>query len=121
MAKGHKTGGRAKGTPNKKTQDLQAMAEKLGCNPFEILLRFAMRDWKGLKFETETKLKIALNGMPVEVPHITPEMQLDAAEKASQFLYPKRKAIDLSTDEGESPISVTVVMPANGREVKNRN
>ena len=33
MALGHKTGGRAPGTPNKRTQEAAQILDELGCNP----------------------------------------------------------------------------------------
>lgn len=36
-----KTGGRQKGTPNKRTQEIQEKLEKLGCDPIEGLARIA--------------------------------------------------------------------------------
>ena len=41
MAIGAKTGGRIKGTPNKRTTDIQAMLENIGCNPIMGLATIA--------------------------------------------------------------------------------
>ncbi|ULQ46953.1 hypothetical protein JN531_001395 [Flagellatimonas centrodinii] len=43
MAKGYKTGGRKKGTPNNKTRDMQRKAEELGITPLEVMLE-AMKE-----------------------------------------------------------------------------
>jgi hypothetical protein len=43
MAKGKKTGGRQKGTINKKSQDLQAKLAHLKCDPVAILAHIATR------------------------------------------------------------------------------
>lgn len=73
--KGHpKYGGRAKGTPNKSTQNLLDICEQEGIEPFRAMLR-AFKDIED------------------------PVRQVDALEKICQYLYPKRKAIELSTDE----------------------
>ena len=35
MARGQKIGGHVAGTPNRKTQEMSALLESLGCNPIE--------------------------------------------------------------------------------------
>ena len=81
-----KTGGRKAGTPNRKTQELSELAKSLGVNPFEIMLLFSKGDHKklGLKFP------------------IAPEVMLQAARSASEYLFPKRKPVDKSGDAGET-------------------
>lgn len=91
---GKKTGGRKKGQPNKNTQELMDLADKLDVNPFEILLRFAKGDFEGLNLPKYVT-KPAGMGKTFEELSILPDMRLDAAYKAAQFLYPKRKAIEV--------------------------
>jgi hypothetical protein len=91
-----KFGGRAKGTPNKTSLPLKELAEKLNCNPFEILLRFAMGDAKGLGYAIDTVGQTTPKGEIIEKPLISPEMRIKAASEAAQYLYPKRKAIEHS-------------------------
>lgn len=91
-----KYGGRAKGTPNRTALPLQQLAEKLGCNPFEILCRFAIGDAKGLGYSSDIILKHNQKGDTVEQPLIAPELRVKAASEAAQYLYPKRKAIEHS-------------------------
>ena len=43
MAIGRKTGGREKGTPNKRTQDVLEKLEQLGCDPIEGMARIAQQ------------------------------------------------------------------------------
>lgn len=104
-----KTGGRKKGSPNKRTRELIERADAIGVDPFEILLRFAKGDWKGLGYESETMTKIAAGGVKVEIERIDPELRMKAAAEAAQYLYPKRKAIELKSDQ-ESPIEVYLRM-----------
>lgn len=93
--------GRQKGTPNKRTRNAQEIADRLGCDPFEILLQFAMNDPKALGYKTKGKpVKDQLTGRVFFVPWITPELRERAAESASEYLYPKRKALELRDDEG---------------------
>lgn len=92
--------GRPKGSPNKKTEELQDLADRLGCNPFEVLLKFAMNDWKGLGYDTETRELMGPRG-PVEIMHVSPETRMKAAAEAAQYLFPKRKAIEHTGKDGD--------------------
>ena len=74
MAKGQKTGGITAGTPNRKTQEISALLESLGCNPIEGIARIA----------TNEKHSLELRGRMF-------------AELA-QYVYPERKAMELATD-----------------------
>lgn len=82
-----KTGGRKKGTPNKQAEELRDIADRLGVNPFEVLLLFAKGDWKALGYK---KRKYAPD------PEIHPSIRARAAAEANQYLHPKRKAIEHS-------------------------
>lgn len=91
--KGVKTGGRKKGTPNKRSLEIEAICEKLDCNPFEILLLFAKGDAKALGYMGATP------GAPA--PTIAQDIRAKAAAEASKYLYSQKKAVELSTgDEG---------------------
>jgi hypothetical protein len=71
MPTGYKTGGRKKGTPNKRTE---LFLDCLGdYNPLEALLRLV----KDTKTPIDTKVKINLDLLP--------------------YMYPKRKQVDLQT------------------------
>jgi hypothetical protein len=91
-----KFGGRAKGTPNKTSLPLHEKAKELGCDPFEILCRFALGDWEGLGYKSEFIFTPTQKGEVVEKPLIPPELRSKAAAEAAQYLYPKRKAIEHS-------------------------
>lgn len=86
--------GRVAGTPNKNTIDLQRISEELGIHPFKILLHFAAGDWKSLGYETETYLEHGKE-YSNEVLYIKPETRLKAAAHAADYLYPKRKSIEI--------------------------
>lgn len=105
-----KTGGRAVGSVNKKTAEAQDIAEKLGVNPFEILLRFAKNDWKGLGYKSPTVTKYASNGIPYQEDVISPELRHSSAGKAAEYLYPKRKAIEQTFSDSEiTSITRTII------------
>lgn len=97
---GPKTGGRVKGTPNKRTLatriDAHGVAETLNCNPFEVILYFVQGNWRALGYEAPTKTLYTADGNPYEVDVITPEMRLSAAKEATQYLIPKKKALEIS-------------------------
>lgn len=76
-AKGHrKWGGRAKGTPNKSTDQLFDICKKHKCDPFEGMVIIAM--------ETHD-----------------PGKRFDRFSKIAEYLYPKRKAIEHSGEIGQ--------------------
>ena len=104
-----------KGIPNRKTQDLFETAAELDVDPFAVLCMFAKRDWQGLGYDKPTFTKVFADGGTMEVEVITPELQLSAAEKASSYLYPKRKAIDLKT-HGGGLLDDLMSMPAEDRK-----
>lgn len=101
--KGHpKYGGRKKGTPNKTTLPLEEKARELGVDPFEILLRFAAGDWEGLGYDAEIYHQEKPDGSVRMGYVITPNMRLTAAGEACQYIYPKRKAVELKGNDDDS-------------------
>lgn len=85
MAKGHKTGGRTVGTPNRKTQEISALLESLSCNPIEGMARIATNE-----------------------AH-SPELRGRMFAELAQYVYPKRKAVELAWDPVTPPQSKLVV------------
>jgi hypothetical protein len=80
MTIGRKTGGRTNGTPNRKTQALQAKVEAAGrVSPLDFVL--------GVMWD----------------PDAPPSMRFDAAKVALPFLHPKLAAIEHS-GPGRGPI-----------------
>jgi hypothetical protein len=87
-----KTGGRTKGVPNKRNQNLIDLAADLDINPIEILLKFAAGDFRGLGYASgQTTSEGGTDWV------ISPEMRLQAAAKVAPYLYPKRKAVEINT------------------------
>ena len=66
MASGRKTGGRAKGTPNKKTEELAQRLADIGCDPVEGMATIAMDEAN------------------------PPELRGRMYAELAQYLYPKR-------------------------------
>lgn len=97
MARGQKTGGRKKGTSNKRSQYAIELAKKLGVEPLEILLMYAAGDWQGLGFDSQKKAKIDNTD------------RISAAKDACKYLYPALRSVELKGDENGGPISVQFV------------
>lgn len=108
MAKGTKTGGRQKGTPNKNKVPAQELAEKLGVDPLAILLMVAKGDWKGLGYSKPTETKYSQFGQPFEVELIPLKMRIFAASDAVQYIVPKRKALEVSNDPESDGFKVII-------------
>jgi hypothetical protein len=97
--KGHpKWGGRKKGSANQDTQAIEERAQELGVSPFEVLLLFAKGDWQNLGYAAKCTTKWTGSGIEYEEDVITPQMRLLAAKEACQYLYPKRKAIEIGQE-----------------------
>lgn len=92
--------GRPPGSRNKRTLDAKGLAERLGVDPLEVLLRFANADWKGLGYDSPTHTKVTLTGVEVEVLCIDPDNRRKAAADAAPYIYPKLKNIEHSGPGG---------------------
>lgn len=98
--KGHKkAGGRKKGTPNKRTQSVIDKVSALGCDPIVFLCHVMKGDWEKLGYQSQTVLKSAGMGQTFEEDVIQLGDRKDAAKELAHYIYPKRKAIEISTDE----------------------
>jgi hypothetical protein len=86
-----KTGGRKLGTPNKNSQALSERLESLGCDPIEGLARIALD------------------------PATKPELKVRCFAELAQYVYPKRKAVDLALNEWDESRSPKVVIEYIGR------
>ena len=80
MASGRKTGGRIKGTPNKRTSELVERLEALGCDPIEGMARIALDSSN------------------------SPELRGRMFAELAGYLYPKRRAVEVKSDDGPSVI-----------------
>ncbi len=78
MAKGIKTGGRKKGTPNKATRSIEEKLAALGCDPIEGMARIAMH------------------------PRTRPDLKIKALAEIAQYVLPKRKAVEHSGPDGSA-------------------
>ena len=72
-----KSGGRTKGTPNKRTLDIQHRLEELGCDPIEGMATIAMNDSHA------------------------PELRGRMYAELAQYVAPKRKAVEVVAEVNE--------------------
>lgn len=79
-----KTGGRKKGTPNKRTQVLHEVLDELGFDVIEKLNKL--------------------------LPQLKPDKQAGVLLDLLTYLYPKRKAIEISGENG-APIQIQTLTP----------
>ncbi len=78
-----KTGGRAKGTPNRRTQNIVEKLEALGRDPIAGLAHIAMNKKKKL-------------GVRKDVPV---ELRAQTYKELAQYVAPKRRAAEVETQE----------------------
>lgn len=90
--------GRKRGQPNKASLPLLEKARELGIDPFEILLKFAAEDWKGLGYPARTKISYTSAGIEFEEFIIKPELRGKCAAEACQYIHAKRKSIETTVD-----------------------
>lgn len=76
-------GGRQKGVKNASTTKVEATAERLKCDPFEILCLIAKGDYEALGYMAD----------PISLSD-----RKDAAKEACKYLYSQRRAIEATGD-----------------------
>ena len=86
---GERRGGRQKGTPNKKTLDVANCLQALGCDPIKGMALIAMDEGN------------------------TPELRGKMFSELAQYIAPKRKAVEHSTDP-DAPMQLEVAWAASG-------
>lgn len=95
---GSKSGGRPKGARNKDTLEADALAKKLGIDPFEVLLRMAAGQWEELGYKAEKRI-VGMNEYGEWDDYTIPvAVRAKAAERATEFLRPKLKSVDITAD-----------------------
>lgn len=105
-----KSGGRKIGTPNKRTEELENIAQRIGVNPFEVLCLISAGNWKGLGYKEKTKNKWLPSGIEVEEDVISLESRLQAAKEACKYLFPQRKAVDLTAQGPAGTAGIKIVI-----------
>ncbi len=95
MATGRKTGGRRKGTGNKRKgsfrEELRAYCATLGVDPHHFMA--------DLIADTATvHIGVTADGTPIVAPAVGMTLKLQAARELAQYLEPKLKAVEHSGD-----------------------
>ena len=95
MAKGKKTGGRAKGVPNRKTAMLQALADARGQGNLTAL-EFLQSVYRDVELDLSTRLTAAAKAVNYESPALA-ATRLDASEgltRVAQMLNAAAQGFD---------------------------
>lgn len=87
------------GAFSKIRQDALAKANELKIDPFEILLLFCANKYQELGYENRTKTIYTGEDLSYEVDVIPPELRVQAAKEAVQYILAKRKAIEFDVKE----------------------
>lgn len=82
---GEGRGGRQKGTPNKRTQDVAQLLAQMGCDPIEGMARIAMNE------------------------KLSPELRGRMYAELARYVYPKLKAIG-HTGPGGGPMEIVEIL-----------
>lgn len=102
--------GRPKGTPNKRTTLAAQKAEDLGIDPLEVLLLLAGNRYAQLNPHLDAKQLKNKEGLPKSVPL---EIRRAAATDAAKFIYPTRKAVEVTGEDG-GPIEAFLALGEDG-------
>lgn len=98
-----KTGGRQKGTPNRKTMEIEKLLEEMDFNPIEFLVYVAMGNWKAIGYDTATICTgYTKLGDPIVEERLNAKLRTDAAKEVASYVFPKRKAIEHSGPGGDT-------------------
>lgn len=108
-----KTGGRPKGTPNKKTEHFFDLCKKHKHDPVEFNIMLAKNDWKALGYPSRTYSIFTKSGDSYEQDYIGIGDRITANNKLLDFMYPKRKAIEISNPEGEQNNAIVLAYNPN--------
>ncbi len=103
-----KGAGRKKGQVTKDRQMLLDRAKALGVDVFEILLLFAANHWKALGYKSPEVEKRTSRGDVYYEDRISPDLRVQAASQAAQYVLPKLKAIDVDVHMDDGPITLTL-------------
>jgi len=85
-------------------KELTQVADEMGIDPFIILLQAASGDYKAFGYESATITKMGKDGQTYEEDVIPVGLRVAAAKEATQYLYPKKRAIEVSGDPLGGPV-----------------
>jgi hypothetical protein len=102
---------RLEGSTGKKRLDALAIANKMGTDPFEVLLNIMKGDWKAIGLESKTITRYTPKGEPYEEDAIQLDHRLSAAKEATKYIYPQQKAIEHSGSDGNQLLVPYILAP----------
>ncbi len=118
----HPDAGRRAGTKNKRTEEAQALCERLGVDPLEILLLMAKGDWKALGYEDKQKLIPIGDGQTLLVDRIDEQLRQKAAKDALPYVRPQLKSVELTGEAAQNAVaSITQAMALAAMLQKDKN
>jgi hypothetical protein len=92
-------GGKPKGAISTLTRRARELSEKLNIDPIEVLLYFAAGDWKALGYRDQYEVKGSdKSGGHIFSLTIDPNTRCRAAAEAAQYIYPKLKSVENTTN-----------------------
>ncbi len=97
---------RPKGSKNRRTRLVEEIADRFDIDPFEVLMMIAAGDWKGLGYETKSKITYTAQGIEVEEENVPLAQRCQAAKEAAKYLYAQKQSVSLST--GDSGVEIIV-------------
>ena len=101
-----KTGGRVKGSPDKRRLNVEEIASRFDKDPLEILLMVACCDWKGLGYDAAQKISYSSAGIEFVEDNIKLETRVQAAKEVAKYLYAQKQSVAVSSGEGGLKIIV---------------
>jgi hypothetical protein len=116
-------------------EDLRDMIHKVCGDPLQGMAMFAKGDVVGLGFMTQAELcapaqqaTVSAMGIRPRVPsgreraldYISPHTRYQAYSELAQYLYAKRKALEIKAEGGSAVGGVLLYLPDNGRDPKAR-
>ena len=72
--------GRPRGSKGRRTEDIETMLERLGCNPLEVLAMIAINDKKGLGEEKDIAIALRQRAASDLMPYIAPKLRSSQVE-----------------------------------------
>lgn len=90
--------GRPKGMPNKPKECVAELCERLGFNPFELLIHIGKSDHKALGYETADITKRAKSGETFVEDRISLDQRLKAAAQLTSHVAPVLKAVEVNAN-----------------------
>ena len=126
MALGHKTGGRTRGAPNRRTQEAAQILDEIGCNPIRGMAEIAMSESHPVELRARMFMELAHYVYPkrktVDFHHFDepPETDLEPGKKLMELLEKTRLPILPALNGADGATNGPGVEPTLGEPVSHR-